>query len=191
MFHRFKLVTVGAALLAVPGVAQGQTAVGQIDIGTTVIGACGLGTPTSTVIDLQDLTGPDGELDPAKTGNSVLGTTTIPDAWCNGPHSIAFESTAMTLQRAVPYAQPSYMARRVTFDAKLVGWGPITVTSRPRNDNDRTTIGFSQAMAAPGAGLLMEVSNLETLSLANTETPGLMLEHGNYLGTVTITLAAN
>jgi hypothetical protein len=189
MFHRLKLVLAGAGLLALPAVAHAQTASQEIDLSTTVNPSCGLGAPDTTVIDLHDLTGPDGLLDPAKTGNAVLGTATIADAWCNAPHKVSLTSTAMTLQRTVPYAQPAYMARRVTFDAKLVGWS-FTTTVRPHNDNDLFSLDVPSAYAAPAPGLQLQISNLETLALGNTEQAGLMLEHGDYLGTVTITLAA-
>src|SRR6218665_490195 len=134
MLHRLKLLITGAALLAMPGMAHAQAS-NQINLNSTVTGACGLGAPDTDIIDLHDLTGPDGLLDPAKTGNTVLGTATIAGAWCNGPHTLSVESTAMPLQRTVPYAQPAYMARRVTYNAKLIGW-PFTTTVRPHNDND-------------------------------------------------------
>jgi hypothetical protein len=189
MFHRFKLVMAGAALLALPGVANAQSATGEIVLSTNVTGACGLGTPDASVLDLHDLTGPDGLLDPAKMGDTVLATATIVDAWCNAPHTLSLESTAMTRQGTLPYAQPSYMARRVTYNAKLIGW-PFTATIRPRNDNDLTTIDVPAAYAAPTPGLRLQISKLQTLALGNTEQAGLMLEPGFYLGTVTITLAA-
>ncbi len=189
MFHRLKLVIAGAALLALPGIAQAQTASNQINLNSTVSIACGMGTPDTTRIDLLDLTAPNGTLDPAKTGTTVLGTATIADAWCNTPHTLSLESTAMTLQRNLPYALPAYMARRVTFDARLVGWF-VNTTIRPHNDNDLVTIEVPQAFAAQSPGLRLNVSKLQTLNLANSEAAGLMLEPGFYLGTVTITLAA-
>jgi hypothetical protein len=82
------------------------------------------------------------------------------------------------------------MARRVTFNAKLIGWSS-SVTVRPHNDNDLFTIDILSAYAAPGPGLQLQISKLQTLATGNTEQAGLMLEPGNYLGTVTITLAAN
>ena len=189
MVHRLRLVIAGAALLALPGVAQAQSASGEILLNSTIGGFCGMGPPDTTRIDLLDLTGPGGTLDPAKTGTTVLGSATIADAWCNTPHTLSLQSTAMTLQRNIPYPLPAYMARRVTFDAMLVGWS-VNTTIRPRNDNELTTIGVPQAFAAQTPGLRLNVSKLQTLNLANNETPGLMLEPGFYLGTVTITLAA-
>jgi hypothetical protein len=190
MFHRLTLVMAGVALLAMPGVARAQSASAEIDLSSTVHGACGLGTPDASVLDLHDLTGPDGLLDPAKLGSAVLATATIADAWCNSPHSLSLQSTAMTLQRTVPYAQPAYMARRVTFDAKLIGW-PFTATIRPHNDNDLFTVDINSPFAAPAPGLRLQISKLQTLTPGGTEQAGLMLESGNYLGTVTITLAAD
>jgi hypothetical protein len=189
MFHRLKLVMAGAALLALPGVANAQASQ-EVALNSTVNGACGLGTPDASILDLHDLTGPDGTLDAAKTGNTVLATATIADAWCNAPHTLSLESTAMTLQRTVPYAQPAYMARRVTYNATLLGW-PVGAVIRPRNDHDLATMIIDHAYAAPAAGLRLQISKLQTLATGNTEQAGLMLEPGFYLGTVTITLAAN
>jgi hypothetical protein len=189
MLHRLKLVMTGAALLALPGIAQAQAS-NQIQLNSTVAGACGLGAPDTDVINLHDLTGPDGTLDAAKTGSAVLGTATIADAWCNAPHTLSLESTAMTLQRNVPYAQPAYMARRVTYNATLLGWAVGTII-RPRNDHDLATFLIDHAYAAPAAGLRLQISKLQTLATGNTEQAGLILEPGFYLGTVTITLAAN
>ena len=189
MLHRLKLVMAAAALVALPGVAGAQAASNEIHLNSTVTGSCGMGAPDFTVLDLHDLTGPNGLLDPAKMGDTVLATATIADAWCNAPHTLSLQSTAMTRQGALPYAQPSYMARRVTYNAKLIGW-PFTTTIRPRNDNDLTTIEVPSAYAAPGPGLRLQISKLQTLAIGNTEQAGLMLEPGFYLGTVTITLAA-
>jgi hypothetical protein len=188
MFHRLKLLMAGAALLALPSVAQAQASA-EIQLNSTVGGSCGLGDPDLRVLDLHDLTGPDGLLDPAKLGNTILATATIADAWCNTPHTLSLQSTAMTLQRTVPYTEPAYMARRVTFNARLVGW-PFTATIRPRNDNDLVTIDVPNAYAAASPGLRLQISKLQTLTLGGTEQAGLMLEPGDYLGTVIITLAA-
>jgi hypothetical protein len=189
MFHRLKLVMAGVSLLALPGAVHAQAASGEIELSSTVNGSCGMGTPDASILDLHDLTGPDGLLDPAKTGTAVLATATIADAWCNAPHTLSLESTAMSLQRNLPYAQPSYMARRVTYNATLLGWAVGTVI-RPRNDHDLATLIIDHAYAAPAAGLRLQISKLQTLAIGNTEQAGLMLEPGNYLGTVTITLAA-
>ena len=188
MFHRLNFLLAGAVLLATPVAADAQAAT-EIQLSSTIAGSCGLGTPDTSVLDLHDLTGPDGLLDPAKLGNTILATATIADAWCNTPHTLSLQSTAMTLQRTVPYAEPAYMARRVTFNAKLVGW-PFTATIRPRNDNDLVTLDVPTAYAAPAPGLRLQISKLQTLTPSGTEQAGLMLEPGNYLGTVTIILAA-
>lgn len=187
MIHRLKLAIAGAALVAVPGMAQAAT--GEIDLSSTVNGACGVGTPDLTVLDLHDLTGPDGLLDAAKKGNTVLATATIADAWCNTAHELSMTSYPMSLQSTPPYAQPDYLARRVTFNARLVGW--VTgFTSRPHGGGDFASIGpISGAYAAPSPGLRLQISKLETLTAGNAEQANLMLEPGNYRGTVTITLA--
>lgn len=188
MFHRLGWLMAGSVLLALPGTAQAQAAA-EIRLNSTIGGSCGLGTPDASVLDLHDLTGPDGLLDPVKLGNTILATATIADAWCNTPHTLSLQSTAMTLQQTVPYAQPAYMARRVTFNARLVGW-PFTATIRPRNDNDLVTLDVPSPYAAPSPGLQLQISKLQTLTPGGAEQAGLMLEPGSYLGTVTITLAA-
>jgi len=188
MVHRLKLLMAGTALLALPSVAQAQAAA-EIQLHSAVGGSCGLSAPDASVLDLHDLTGPDGLLDPAKLGNTILATATIADAWCNTPHTLSLQSTAMALQQTMPYAQPVYMARRVTFNAQLVGW-PFTATIRPRNDNDPVTLDVPSAYQAPSPGLRLQISKLQTLTPGGDEQAGLMLEPGSYLGTVTITLAA-
>ena len=86
-------------------------------------------------------------------------------------------------------AKNDYLSRRVTFDAELLGW-PYGLSNRPHGGGDVTTFGpVSGAYAAPGPGLRLRISNLETLTAASAEQPNLMLEPGNYRGTVTITLA--
>jgi hypothetical protein len=189
MTHRLKLMIAGIAAFGMTGVAHAQSvASSQIDINSTVIGACGLGTPDVTLIDLGDLTGPNGLLDPSKKVTTTLGTATISNAWCNTSHRLTIEGQPMTLQRTVPYAQPTYMTRHVTFDAKLVGWS-AGVNFRPRGGADQASVDFSEARAAPAPGLRLNISNLETLTAARLEQAGLMLEHGTYLGTIKITLA--
>lgn len=188
MTHRLKLMIAGMAMLGMTGIAHAQSASSQIDINSTVTGACGLGAPDTTLINLGDLTGANGLLDPSKQVTTTLGTATIADAWCNTSHRLTIEGQPMTLQRTVPYAQPAYMTRHVTFDAKLVGWA-AGVNFRPRGGADQASVDFPWAQAAPSPGLQLNISNLETLTEARVEQAGLMLEHGNYKGTITITLA--
>lgn len=189
MTHRLKLTIAGIALFGMSGVAHAQsTASSQIDISSTVIGACALGAPDTTLINLGDLTAPNGLLDPAKKVTTTLGTAIIADAWCNTSHQVKIEGQPMTLQRTVPYAQPTYMTRHITFDAKLVGW-PSGLNFRPRSGGDQASADFYEARAAAAPGLRLNISNLETLTAARAEQAGLMLEHGDYKGTITITLA--
>lgn len=190
MFHRRKLLMAGLAVLAIPGIAHADTASQQIDIDATVDGACGMGDPASEVIDLHDLTGPDGTLAANLTGTGVSGSTTIADAWCNTPHRLTMQATPMTLEVTPIYPQASYMARQLAYDAKLTGW-PGSLGVRPRGGGDDAFTEVDGARAAPSPGLLLEISNLETLNPGGTEQAGLMLEAGGYRGTVTITLATN
>lgn len=182
---RLAVAVIGA--LAVPSLAH--AAEKQVNITGQVEHSCGVGSPDVTEINLHDLTGPDGKLDPAKMGSAVLGEATIADAWCNTPHLLKMEAVPMTLTRAVAYAQPDYMARKVTYDAKLVGWAGFPITGRPKGGGDTYSIGpVPYAYAAPSPGLVLQVSKLQTLSSAGLEQANLMLEYGLYRGTVTITL---
>ncbi|RYD65309.1 MAG: hypothetical protein EOP58_07815 [Sphingomonadales bacterium] len=188
MFHRIKLAAFAAAALAAPSAALAQTSSSDIQLSSTVAGACALGAPSLTVLNLQDLTGSEGTLDSSKTGSAVLASTVIANAWCNAPHSVKLQATPMALQSTPAYAQPSYMARLVTYNARLIGW-PVNLTRRPKTGDDEVSIEFGGAYAPPEPGLKLEVSDLETLTAGRVETPNLMLEVGNYKGTVTITLA--
>jgi len=187
MFHRLKFVIAGIAALAVPALVH--AAEQQVDITAEVAGSCGVGSPDVTEINLHDLTGPDGKLDPSKTGAAVLGQATIADAWCNTPHSLTMEATPMTLTRAVAYAQPAYMARKVTYSARLTGWAGFPISDRPHGGSDSVSVGpVPNPYAAPSPGLVIQVSKLQTLTPAGAEQADLMLEYGLYRGTVTITL---
>ncbi len=191
MFHRRKLLMAGIAALAVPGIAHADSVSQQIDIDATVDGACGMGTPVSDEIDVGDLSGPDGTLDGSLTGAMVQGNSTIiADAWCNTSHKLTMKATPMELQNLPGYAQPSYMARKVTYDATLVGW-PSNLGVRPHGGTDMAFTTVTGARAAPSPGLELQISALETMNQSNAEQPDLMLEVGEYRGTVTITLATN
>ena len=122
MSHRLNMTIAAAALLFAPGVAAAQAASNSIALTSTVAGSCGLGTPAQTVLDLHDLSGTDGKLDSSKRSTATQVSTVITDAWCNAPHSLTFAAKPMSLQESRSYAQPSYMARDITYDAKLVGW---------------------------------------------------------------------
>lgn len=189
MSHRLNMTIAAAALLVVPGAAAAQTASNSIALTSTVAGSCGLGTPAQTVLDLHDLSGTDGKLDSSKRSTSTQVSTVITDAWCNAPHSLTFAAKPMSLQESRSYAQPSYMARDITYDAKLVGW-PVTLTRRPKTGDDDVSIEMPGAFAA-SSGLVLNISHLETLTAARVEDATLMLEAGHYKGTVTITLSTS
>lgn len=190
MFHRLKLVTVGVAALAVSGAAHANEVSSQVNIGATVVGACSLGSPNITEIDLGDLSGPDGLLAAPLKASTTVGTAVIADAWCNTSHRLTIEGQPMTLETAKPYAQPAYMTRHITFDAKLIGWA-APVGFRPRSGSDQAFLEWPEARAAPASGLRLNISKLETLTAARAEQPNLMLEAGTYRGRVTVTLATN
>ncbi len=189
MYHRLKLTVAVAGLVVGPGVAAAQTsASNQIALSSTVAGSCGLGAPAQAVLDLHELSGADGKLDASKRSTATQVSTVITDAWCNSPHLLTFAAKPMALQETRSYAQPSYMARDITYDAKLVGW-PVTLTRRPKTGDDDVSIELPGGYAAPNPGLVLRISRLETLTAAKVEDATLMLEAGHYKGTVTITLS--
>ena len=191
MSHRLNMTIAAAVLLVVPGVAAAQSsASNSIALTSTDAGSCGLGTPAQTVLDLHDLSGTDGKLDSSKRSSSTQVSTVITDAWCNAPHSLTFAAKPMSLQESRSYAQPSYMARDITYDAKLVGW-PVTLTRRPKTGDDDVSIDLPGAFAAASPGLVLNISRLETMTAARVEDATLMLEAGHYKGTVTITLSTS
>lgn len=190
MSHRLNMTIAAAALLFAPGVAAAQAASNSIALTSTVNGACGLGTPAQTVLDLHDLSGTDGKLDSSKRSTATQVSTVITDAWCNAPHSLTFAAKPMSLQESRSYAQPSYMARDITYDAKLVGW-PVTLTRRPKTGDDDVSIELPGAFAPASPGLVLNISHLETMTAAKVEDATLMLEAGHYKGTVTITLSTS
>lgn len=190
MSHRFKLVIAGAAALAMPGIAQADTASSEIELSSTVLSACQLGTPDVTEINLLDLTGPDGKLSAAKTQDVTQGTAVIANAWCNGPHTLSMRTWPMALTRQISYGQPANMARKVTYTARLIGMSDAPLGGRPAFGGDLAFVDNPGARAAGSSGLRLNISKLQTLTAANQEQAGLMLEYGEYRGTVTITLAA-
>lgn len=188
MFHRLKLTVAAASMLVVPNTALAQTVSSDINLSSTVSGACGLGVPAQTVLNLLNLSGSDGRLDSSKRSTSTLASTVISDAWCNAPHSLTLDAKPMALQETRSYAQPVYMAREITYDAKLVGW-PVTLVRRPKTGDDGVSIEMPGPYAPVSPGLVLNVSHLETLTAGKVEDASLMLEPGTYKGTVTITLA--
>lgn len=191
MSHRLNMMIAATALVVAPGIAAAQTsASNSIALTSIVSGSCGLGAPAQAVLDLHDLSGSDGKLDASKRSAATQVSTVITDAWCNAPHSLTFAAKPMSLQQSRSYAQPSYMARDITYDAKLVGW-PVTLTRRPKTGDDDVSIDLPGAFAAPGSGLVLNISRLETLTAARVEDATLMLEAGSYKGTVTITLSTS
>src|SRR3546814_11720179 len=109
-----------------------------------------MGTPVSDEIDVGDLSGPDGTLDGSLTGAMVQGNSTIiADAWCNTSHKLTMTATPMELQNLPAYAQPAYMARKVTYDATLIGWSsPLGV--RTHNGGDMACLSTSESGRATG-----------------------------------------
>jgi hypothetical protein len=191
MFHHRTLLMAGLAALTAPGIAHADEVFHKVNVGAEVNAACGIGNPNDDVIDLNDLTGPDGALASSLTSPNESGFTVIPDAWCNTPHKVTIDATPMRLEPEYwpSYAQPSYMAREIAYDAKLIGW-PSTFGKRAVGGGDPAFTEVDYAYA-PASGLKLSISRLQTLTAGRAEQPNLMLEVGPYLGTVTITLATN
>lgn len=181
----------GIAALSAPAMAQAQDATATVLINATVDKACVLGNPDVALLPLGDLTGPNGAVDAALTGSSVVASATIDLAWCNAPSTLSINASPLTLQSPPPYATPSGFSRQVTYDATLVGW-PSDLNDRPLEGDAAKTLVASQAHSAPGPGLVLNISNLESLSPGGTvETPNLVLEAGLYSASVIISLSAN
>ncbi|MCW0196764.1 hypothetical protein [Sphingopyxis sp.] len=199
MIHHRILLMAGIAALIVPGAVQANEVSQRVDIGATVTGACGMGSPGTTEINLGTLNDSQGKLKASLASASIVsGSTYIADAWCNAPHKLSIKATPMVLEDTPGYSQPAYMSRRLTYQATLQNWvAGQGIGIRPLGGSDTGTSTFTEARAAVAPGLKLEISDLETLSGESgvgTETPGLMLEtsqSGLYRGTVTITLATN
>jgi len=195
MFHRRTLLMAGLATLAAPGIAHANSVSQEIDISSTVAGACGMGNPGQEEINVGDMTDADGLLDSRLRGAMVDDNyVVIPNAWCNTPHKLTMAMTPMTLQDPPPYAQPSYMARDVTYTASLKNWAPAPagpMTLRVHGPSGETSSTYLSALAARNDGLTLEISQLAALNQSYGENQNLMLEVGSYKGTVTITLATN
>ena len=191
MFHRIKLMAAAASIFTLAGVANAQVVTAEADIlfESTVVKACGIGSPDTTALNLADLTGADGKLTAANTGSTTLATATISGAWCNAPHAVTIKASPMALQSVPVYAQPAYMARKLTYDATLVGWG-ADLTNRPLVVDNLATRNVGSEFAPASSQIQLNVSKLQTLTAAGVEEAGLMLEVGTYKGTVTITLTA-
>ncbi len=199
MIHHRILLTAGIAALIVPGAAQANDVSQQVDIGATVAGACGMGSPDTTQINLGTLNDSQGKLKASLANAGIVsGSAYIADAWCNAPHKLSIQATPMVLQNTPSYSQPAYMSRRLTYQATLQNWAVGQgIGIRPLGGSDTGFSTFTEARAAVAPGLKLEISDLETLTGetgVGTEEPGLMLEtsqSGLYRGTVTITLATN
>ncbi len=195
MIHHRILMMAGIAALAAPGFAHADDAAPQVDINGTVGEACGMGSPQAAVIDLHDLTGPNGALKASLLSDAVSGSTVIDDAWCNAPHTLTLQATKMTLVTPPTHNQPDYMSRELIYRATLRNWAPgQSIGVRINGGNDTTEAGFDAARAAQTPGLTLEISKLGALSKAGGEDNTLMLEtagDGTYRGLVTITLATN
>ncbi len=149
---------------------------------------CFLGEPSSAALNLGDLTGSDGRLEPALLGSAAIVSTSLANAWCNTPSNISVDVTPLTLQNAVqfPDGDSSGFTRYLTYDARVSGW-PTATVNRPLIGGSTTSTTAGEAHANP---LSLEVSRLQTLDdEGQAETPNLFVEAGVYLSTVTISVA--
>ena len=191
MNSKSALVLTACATLATPLSAWGQSASSTVLLQGQVDEACSLGLPQTDTLDLQDLTGPDGRIDAAMRGPSVLVSTIIPIAWCNTSNILSIDAAPLELQAPPAWAVGAGFSRLATYDATLVGWSG-GLTDRPLVGSAPKTLDTSGAQAATGSGLVLEISNLETLDAAGTvEDANLVLEAGSYSGAVVISLGAN
>ena len=181
----------GIAAITAPAFAQAQDASSTVSLSGTVDEACFLGSPDVETLDLDDITGPDGRLDTSLTGAAVVATATIADAWCNSPSILSINGAPLTLQAAPAYATPAGFARQTTYNATLVGW-PSDLVDRPIEGDLAKTQAATEARAAPTPGLVLNISDLETLAPGGTvETPELVLEAGAYSAEIVISVSLN
>src|SRR5690606_27845810 len=99
------------ALIAAPVAAQAQDTL-SFTLNGNVPQACALGAPADTVLDLDDLTGPDGRLTAALLSDAPAVQTQIPNAWCNTPSILTVDAGPLSLGTNAPaYPTPNGFSR--------------------------------------------------------------------------------
>lgn len=188
MTYRLIVAMAGFAISA-PLAVQAQDAYSTVTLRATVGEACSLGDLDTTTLNLGDLTGPDGRLGPALVSTNVSAAAVFGTAWCNGPSTLKIDASPLNLEPNPAYGISSGFSRQLTYTATVVGWDNA-VSHRPLvGDTEKTSAVTAGAIAA-APNLELRISQIGTLAPGGaSETPGLLLEAGDYRGVITITLA--
>ncbi len=185
MTRQLLIALTASAALAAPMAAQAQsTGTSTANVGGLVEKACDIGSPSTTTLEIGDLTGADGRLLPALAGSQQI-TTAIEGAWCNTPSIMKLDGVPMGLTDVPTYGTPAGFSRLLTYNATLTGW-PAPLVYRPMTN---TTAPETDAAGAREASLLLAISNLAPLNAGGTaEAPTNVLEAGAYTGSVTVSV---
>lgn len=165
--------------------AQAQDASSTISISGEVSEACLVGQPTTTTLNIVDLTGSDGRITPALASTAEAVSTDIETAWCNAPSILTLTGDPMALTVTPSYGTPTGFARLIAYDATLSGW-PSSIVVRP------LTTGTSDDTTADGAHqspLELVISRLAAIDGAGSENAQSVLEAGGYAGSVTVSVS--
>lgn len=173
-----------AALLLTPLAAQAQV---TVIVTGTVDEQCALGAPDLVVLDLGDLTGPDGRLTPTLLSSATAVQTDISSAWCNTPSTLTVEAEPLNQGASAPgYATPVGFSRLLTYDAILEGW-PTAVSHRPLTGSAPSSTDAGEARSNP---LTLSIASLQTLNADGTaEVADLVIEAGSYSGSIEISVS--
>lgn len=173
------------AIAALPLAAQAQTAGSStISLTADVAKQCAMGVPSSALIALGDLTGPDGRLTPALFSGVAETSVTFTGAWCNAPNTLAVDAEPMMMPLASrpAYSSPVGFSRELTYTAAVEGLA--TPVSNQAAAGTNGTVGANAS--AYSADLVLRISNLRTLGAGDN----LIVEAGTYTGSVVVTVTA-
>lgn len=164
-----KIALAAMAATVVTGPALAQSATGTVTVDGFVAPKCQFTIPSGS-INIPEMSGPDGKLDPA----TVNGQNATLAGWCNGTASVMYVNATALQNIGTP--GPNY-DNRVDFTA--------TALANSVSANDTSLV--------PGPGSEENVGLFVgdvVVTLSNSSSPGnKLLLSGPYSGTVTVTLA--
>lgn len=173
-----------AAFALTPLAAQAQV---TVNLTGTVNEQCALGIPDLVVLNLMDLTGPDGRLTAELLSATPKVQTDIPNAWCNMPSTLKIEAAPLSQAVAPGYNTPAGFSRLLTFDAVLEGW-PAEIRHRPLLGSAAST---TSANTPHAHDLTLSIASLQTLNADGaSEAAGLVVEAGAYSTEIVISVGA-
>ena len=166
---RLLLLGTAAAALATAAPALAQSATGTVTVDGFVAPKCQFTIPSGS-INIPEMSGPDGKLDPA----TVNGQNATLAGWCNGTASVMYVNATALQNIGSPGANYD---NRVDFTA--------TALANSVSANDTSLV--------PGPGSEENVGLFVgdvVVTLSSSSSPGnKLLLSGPYNGTVTVTLA--